>query len=278
MNEHTLAQQRLWSGAAPAWRRWHDQHAVMSRPVTQLIVDEARLGTGMRVLDLAGGTGEPSLTAAAAVGAGGHVAMTDISPQMIDAARHFAARDGRANMSFHEVNIEAIPFADASFDRATCRFGIMFVPDTLRGLSEIRRVLRPDGHAAFAVWSSPARNPFISDVNSVLARHGLLRPPPPDAPGIFRFAEPGSLSARLDEAGFRSVRERIETVPWHFPGSLEDFFDFLLSGTPMGGAINAVAEPLRSEILAEARQLVAARFDGAAVRYEAEVIVAAGDC
>jgi SAM-dependent methyltransferase len=127
--------------------------------------------------------------------------------------------------------MEDIPFDDGRFDRVTCRFGIMFATDPAKALNEIRRVLKPGGRAAFAVWAPADENPNFLP-NSILARHGLLQPPPAGVPTPFTYAEYGSLSARLQDAGFTDVQEEKRDVEWSFPGTADESLDFLRATLP----------------------------------------------
>jgi ubiquinone/menaquinone biosynthesis C-methylase UbiE len=109
----------------------------------------AQVAPGMRVLDVATGTGLSAEAALAAVGPSGHVTAADLSPAMVEKAR---ARLGKSsNVSISVEDGEALSFSDESFDAVLCSLGLMFFPDPARGLSEFRRVLRPGRRAALSV-------------------------------------------------------------------------------------------------------------------------------
>ncbi len=115
----------------------------------------------MKVLDLACGSGEPSLSLARAVGPMGHVIATDIVPGMLEIAEENARRKGLSNIEFRIADAEAIPFPDESFDVVTCRFGVMFFSDPERAMREARRVLKNDGsHCAGDVGSVGGKPSF----------------------------------------------------------------------------------------------------------------------
>src|SRR5439155_5325472 len=120
----------------------------------------AGLWPGLDVLDLASGTGEPALTLAPLVLPGGTVTATDLLPEILAVAEEQAAQQGRANLRCGVADAGDLPFADASFDRVTCRFGVMFFPDVPRALREVCRVLRPGGRAAFTAWGPAAEQTF----------------------------------------------------------------------------------------------------------------------
>ncbi len=107
---------------------------------------------GERVLDVACGTGLVALGAARAVGPQGRVVGTDISDQMVEAARRHAEGQGLSHISCIRMDAENLALRDGSFDVALCALGLMYVPDPLRAVREMRRVLRPGGRLGLAVW------------------------------------------------------------------------------------------------------------------------------
>ena len=110
-----------------------------------------------RVLDVACGTGLVTFDAAWEVGRGGRALGIDISGQMVDVAQR-RAEDRRApNIGFARMDAEALDLPDASFDVVICSLGLMYVPDPAAAIREMRRVLRPGGRLAIAVWGERAR-------------------------------------------------------------------------------------------------------------------------
>ncbi len=176
----------------------------------------------MRVLDLASGPGEPSLTLARVVGPRGHVVASDIVPEMVAIAREQAEARGLANMSLDVVDAQRLPFASSSFDAVTCRFGIAHVPDYRQALAETRRVLKPGGRAAFVVWGPRDQNPYFTLVDEVLAPYPTPSPAPSHGPGPFTFAKAGSLRRALAVAGFKGVEEGARSVILSWPGPADD--------------------------------------------------------
>jgi SAM-dependent methyltransferase len=142
-----------WTGAAPLWQKWNQKFVIQTREATELVLRGAQVGPGMKVLDLASGTGEPALSLARAVGPQGRVVATDLVPQMLEAARQNAAAQELENMEFRVADAESLPFSDGEFDRVTCRFGIMFFADIPKAMAEILRVLKPGGRVLLrGVW------------------------------------------------------------------------------------------------------------------------------
>src|SRR3954454_11984190 len=108
----------------------------------------AAIGPGWRVLDVAGGTGNAALIAAAA---GARVHGLDAAPRLIDVARARAAEAG-LDAEFVVGEATELPFDDGAFDAVVSVFGVIFAPDPSRAIAEIVRVLAPGGRALLSVW------------------------------------------------------------------------------------------------------------------------------
>jgi ubiquinone/menaquinone biosynthesis C-methylase UbiE len=116
----------------------------------------ADLTPGEQVLDVACGTGLVSFAVLHAVGANGSVLGVDLSSQMVQAAQRKAARQRLLNAHFERMDAEALTLPDASVDVALCALGLMYVPNPAQAVREMRRVLRPRGRLALAVWGERA--------------------------------------------------------------------------------------------------------------------------
>ncbi|MGQ9365984.1 class I SAM-dependent methyltransferase [Azospirillum sp. A39] len=193
-----------WAASADHWDRWADPMAELADKLNRPLLDAAGVADGMRVLDLASGAGEPALSAARRVGAG-QVVGTDLVPAMLAGAVRRAAEHAAAP-GFVAADMRHLPFADAAFDAATCRFGLMFVPDAVGALAEARRVLKPGGRIALMVWGPRADNALFDLVGSVVEER--LGPDPVHRlDALFRFAAPGGLAGVLTRAGFARAEE-----------------------------------------------------------------------
>src|SRR5438067_5802607 len=180
----------------------------MLAPLTAGLVDEDRIGVGQKVLDIGGGSGEPSLTISSIVGPNGSVTYTDPVAGMVETAQAEAERRGLTNIHFRQCSADDLPFADRAFDVAVSRLSAMFFVDPVTGVREALRVIVDDGYASFVVWGPKEANPFFSTVTDVIDRIVESPKQDPDAPDPFRFAVPGRLAGILVNAGAENVIER----------------------------------------------------------------------
>src|SRR5262249_32990858 len=215
---------QAWAESAQYWEKHYSTIRSMFAPVTDALVRAARIAPGQRVLDVAGGAGEPSLTIAELVGPAGHVDYADPVGGMMTIAQRQAANRGLTNMGFHCAPAEALPFGSDSFDAITCRFGAMFFADPIVGFEEMLRVLKPGGVMALAVWRERDLNPFFAIVADIVAKYVEAPPEDPNAPGSFRFASPGSLSRSLELAGAPDISETILEFKIQPPIALSEFW------------------------------------------------------
>ena len=190
--------QKEWAGddTAAAWQKHYPDMREQLGPVTQALVNAAAPRPGMSILDLASGTGEPSLSLARLVAPGGKVTATDLSPHMLEALSKNAKAEGITNIDTKACDAHNLPFPDATFDLVTSRFGVMFFAETDRALNEIKRVLKPGGAIAFLVWGALMPGSYFGAAAMPYMRRLAVKPDP-DGPGPMRFAEPGSSSAWL---------------------------------------------------------------------------------
>lgn len=261
---------------ARAWRRWHDKSVVFWQELSNAMFSVARLAPGQRVLDLASGTGDPALTVAKTVGPAGHVVVTDLAPQMLDIARDFAARDGLTNVSFEIVDAHTLPYADASFDRVTCRLGVMFFWDCQVALAEVRRVLKSGGVASFIAWGPVEQNEYTRTAMGPFKKRQPPPVPPPGAPHPYRFGVSGSLSAELKAAGFAAVTEETRTVRMAWPGTPDETWTRLHEiSAPLRPYFDSFAPEVQAEAIKEVIAGFGRYFDGQQVSCAAAIVVAA---
>lgn len=171
-------------------------------------INRLNLKPGMKVLDVACGTGNLALPAARA---GAEVTGVDIAPNLVEQARENAKREG-LNVKFDEGDAEALPYEDASFDAVVTMFGAMFAPRPELVAAELKRVCRPGGFIAMANWTPSG---FIGQMFKTTASHV---PPPAGMPSPVLWGVEETVRQRLGE-GISKLETRPQTVYWAFPFS-----------------------------------------------------------
>ena len=266
-----------WRDSAQYWAKHNATIYAMFAPLTQALIEHAAIGEGQSVLDVAGGPGEPSLTIAEAVGRTGIVTCTDAVAEMVETARAEAERRGITNVRFQQCSADDLPFADNSFDAVVCRLGVMLFPDPLAAIREMLRVTKPRGRLAFVVWHKSELNPFCYAVTNVMDQHVKSQPEDPDAPGAFRFAEPGKLANVLKETGAVDVKDAVLKFEIAAPISPREFWAMRsqMSDT-LRTKLNQLSEEERSRVAAEIEQSVQQFFPQNQMKFPAQMIVASG--
>jgi ubiquinone/menaquinone biosynthesis C-methylase UbiE len=268
---------REWRESAFYWQKHLSSIRTMFRPVTQALVDDAGIFEGQSVLDVAGGSGEPSLTVAEIVGPTGSVTCTDAVAQMVAAAKNEAQRRGITNVAFQQCSADSLPFEGKSFDAVVCRMGAMFFPDPLAALREMLRVTKEGGAVSLAVWGKSELNPFSYAITNVVARHFADAPGDPNAPGAFRFAESGVLARLLEAAGATDVKERDLKFHIAAPISPKEFWKMRSETSGTLREKLATASPQRRDLVAqEALEAVRKFFPNNQMNFPARMIVVTG--
>lgn len=258
-----------------AGERFRAQSAAIGTHVTQAIVDEAKIVPGLRVLDVACGSGEPAISVAQLLKGSGEVVGIDLSPAPLQVARERASKRQLTNVDFLQADVHQLPFEDECFDRVVSRMGVMFFSDLPQALREIRRVLKSGGRTSALAWGS-MRQPYFQTTIGTIRRLLPQIPVPPSATSMFKFGEPGTLARALEEAGFRQIEEKVQTVAWNWPGTPEElwayFQDVTIPWKPVFQAISAGADDVHREVIEALRR----RFDGQQVKFDASVVLASG--
>jgi ubiquinone/menaquinone biosynthesis C-methylase UbiE len=195
-------QEAFWAQSAEFWRQNDEMEARLTRPVSERMLDLARVSTGMHVLDVAAGRGEPAVPAAHRVGPHGRVLAVELVEGLLQTARERASREGLKNLEFLVADAEALQAGEQRFDVATLRWGLMYMHAPARALEAIHHALKPGGALVIASWAEPARVPYVSLPRQMLARYRDVPQPGPDGPGVFRHADPSRLNTALQQAGF----------------------------------------------------------------------------
>lgn len=222
-----------WDAVAEGW----NQHAVLIHDwllqATTSMLDEARIGSGSRVLDIAAGAGDQTLEIARRVGASGWVLATDIAPGLLALAEKNARTAGLLQIATQLADAESLGMEGADFDSAVCRLGLMFCRKPLAALSGIRAALKPGGRFSAIVFTEPQRNPCLVIALNTARKHAGFASFSNGGSGV--TCEPGSLMSLgkpdlfrelLQTAGFTDVQIRHVSAPFHAP-TVTHYTDFL---------------------------------------------------
>src|SRR3954447_13319147 len=181
--EFRASQRKQWNVAAHGWNKWSELIDRAAGSVSERLVELAGVQPGSRVLDVAAGYGEPSLTAARKAGPQGSVTATDISAEMVAFGRERAKRQGAENIEFVEADASSLTFPEDSFDAAVSRWGIIFDPDGEGAAARVRGFLKEGDKFAISSWGPPDRVPMLGVPMGTVMTRLDVPPPPPGTPG-----------------------------------------------------------------------------------------------
>jgi len=169
------------------------------RPWAELMLEDAGLEGGDRVLDVACGTGIAARLAKHKLGDGAKVVGVDVAPPMIAMARSVAP-----DIDWRVGDAGALPLeAGEQFDLVVCQQGLQFFPDRAAAAREMRRALAPKGRIVASTWRHDEELPVLHELRRIAERHLG-----PIADRRHAFGAPGPIEALLRDAGFHDVRTR----------------------------------------------------------------------
>jgi SAM-dependent methyltransferase len=223
------------------------------------------------VLDVACGTGVVSRLAARRVAPSGTVTGLDLNEGMLSVAGRLPLPPG-LTIEWRQGSALALPFANRAFDVVVCQHGLMFFPDRLKALVEMRRVLTPGGRVAISVWTGPS--PYFAAQREALARYVSAEAASTSAVA-FSLGDPVELSGLLTGAGFRDVVVHLVPLTLRLPAP-EEFVLRHLSALPPAELIAAASEDTRAALVAHIKDATRAYVDGYGLAVPQEVNVAMG--
>jgi SAM-dependent methyltransferase len=257
-------QGELWGKRAEDFGTYLEQTGL---PLCGAALDACHVTSGTRLLDAGCGAGLLALLASLR---GADVTALDASAPLLAMVRErLPAADVR------EGELEALPFADASFDAVTAVNSIFYAADMAAAMRELVRVVRPGGRVVVTAWGPPERCEFLTAAMPALMP--LMPPPPPGSESVhpvLALSEPGALPAVLEQAGLRVVEEGETAVPFVFPNP-EISWRANASAGPNQLAIAHSGEPAVRAALAEVDRSHT-RPDGS-IRYENVFLWAVGE-
>jgi ubiquinone/menaquinone biosynthesis C-methylase UbiE len=233
-----------------------------TRPISEWMVDHAFPRPGDTVLELAAGVGDTGYLAAQRVGPKGRLLTTDQSQGMLDAAQRRGAELGVTNAEWRRLDAEQMDLPDESVDVVLCRWGYMLMADPVAAMHETRRVLRPRGRLAFAVWSRAEENPAPMLIRNVLTELGGLPAEEESGPGMFALSDPADIRALVESVRLRMIDMAHVPVEFHYADAEEFWRVHTSISTVTARAVAGLDEARRRE----ARAMVAERLE----RYSAD--------
>jgi SAM-dependent methyltransferase len=242
-------------------------------PFAAALVEMAAPRPGDRVLDVATGPGIVAIEAAKRVGPDGAVLATDFIPAWEPYVREAARNAGVSNIEFKTMPAEALELPNASFDVSLCQFGLMFMPEPVQALREMRRVLRPGGRLGVTVWSVPEKVGLFLVPRLV----GAALPPPPEGEvqlSPMAMGAPGLVESLVAEAGFADVVVERQTHAYELVDAEDEWRRWGEDPvSPLAKGLATLSERRREEIRAEALATLEGWRDGAVIRVPSEAIL-----
>ena len=256
-----------WDKAAAHYENfWQKQ----LKPAQEKLLEMAQLKPGERIIDIACGTGLVSFAAARELGEKGFVLATDISDNMVRIGNQTAKQKNYVNMRFERMDAEELKVPDDEYDAALCALGLMYVPDPIKALKEMYRVMKPGGRAVAAVWGQRDHCGW-AEIFEIVDR----RVSSEVCPMFFNLGNHDMLQRNFEAAGFSNIRTvRLNTSLIYT--SDEDACGAAFAGGPVALAYYKFAENIKEEAHAEYLRSIASFRQGDGYAVPGEFVVAMG--
>jgi ubiquinone/menaquinone biosynthesis C-methylase UbiE len=226
-------------------------------PFADELLDRIGVEVSNDFIDIAAGSGVVSVRAARR--GAKSVFGTDFAPGMVELLDKNLVETGHPAASAAVMDGQNLEVDDASFDRATSLFGVIFFPDLAKGFSELHRVLRPNGRVGVTAWNA-AQFPWIPFIGQALAQTVEGFTPPDSQPPIFRISDAETLGTHLARAGFGDVEIHEVVHRWTVDDPAQFFVEIPTWAPPMAPLFAS----LDDEVIARASEVFAGLLDGAA--------------
>lgn len=184
-----------WQRAAAERQGWDATLQAWLGPLTRIMRAHTRCGPNERVLVLA--------------------------PDVLADVDRAVQEDDLTTPQNQIVEGEYRTLANSAYDAVLSLAWLRSCPDRQRDLGEVRRILKPGGQIAVAVYGAQERNDFLAIPVGILRRAAQVRPPAPGQLDPFRLGEPGMLGEALREAGFTDIDVRVVHAPIRLPSAVE---------------------------------------------------------
>lgn len=208
----------------------HEKYSANHQPFGEWIMSHYEIKPGYRILELGCGTADSWKGKLSLLDGGSYLTLTDFSAGMLETARKNI--NGSANVDFKVVDIQSIPYEDNTFDVVIANMMLYHVPDLDKGLSEVRRVLKPGGVFYCATYGEHGIMEFINDTLREYQISGSIGK-------TFTLQNGGDSLGKHFSVVEKLTREDGLAIT-HIP----DFVDYVLSMSSLSGLESASAELL----------------------------------
>lgn len=232
-------QGKLWSVAPQYWSTYFEPFFL---PMYKKTLEQVKLNEETVMLDAGCGSG---LFSYMAINTGAQVMGVDAAPGLLE-----VARERNPENNFLEEDLEALPFAENSFDLVTGFNSFQYAGNFTNALSEAKRVLKDGGRLVIGIWDKPE----YSDATNVLKAIGsLLPPPPPGTPGPFALSEEGKIESICNAINLKVVYKTRVACPFLYH-TLEEAIKSFMGTGPAAAAMNYASEKHIEKTIAGAMQ------------------------
>ena len=266
----------MWASVAVSWAEHAEYADARGAAAAEKMLDLTMPRPGERVLELACGPGGLGLAAAKRVAPRGEVVMSDVATEMTSIAATRAAALGLSNVSTRDLDLERIEEPDGSYDVVLCREGLMFAVEPARAAREIRRVLRPGGRFAVAVWGPRERNPWLGVVFDAVSAQLGKPMPPPGIPGPFSLDDSDRLAGLLADAGLADVVVSELSVPLRAASFDEPWTKTSALAGPLAKMVASLPEEAAHALRARVREATGPYETPAGLEFPGVTLLAAG--
>ena len=227
-----------WDRAAIYYENFWQQQL---KPAQEKLLEMANLQPGEKLIDIACGTGLVSFPAAEKLGPNGFVLATDISDGMVKICTELANEKKLTNMEFKRMDAEELHVPSEEYDVALCALGLMYVPDPVKALKEMHRVIRPGGRAVAAVWGQRDHCGW-AEIFEIVDRRVATEV----CPMFFNLGNRDVLKRSFEAAGFSNVSfEKLNTILNY--SSDEDAYGAAFAGGPVALAYHKFSDQVKKE-------------------------------
>jgi SAM-dependent methyltransferase len=229
-------------------------------PWAEVLADALAPAAGATVVDVATGPGSVARAVARRVGVIGRVIGCDVSPGMLASARAHAAESRAAPIDYQLCPADALTIEDGVADGVTCQHGLQFFPDRVAALAEMRRISRPGGRLAVAVWSPIKHSPLFAGLANGIGE--IFGPDTAAAyvAGPWSLTDPVGLRSLAAQAGWHEIQVLPRELPIEFSGGAGQLVASL-GITPLAGPVAALSQERYGELVDAVAQALGPALD-----------------